>query len=47
VPWEATLAEMLPVLVVVASLQASRRVKEVPDFPMAAAVVETVVVEPP
>src|SRR4051794_13915800 len=47
VPWPGTLAVMAPVLLVVAPVQASRRMKELPDFPAAAAVVEMVVVPLP
>ena len=39
-----TLAEMVPVLVEVPLVHASRSVNELPDFPTAAAVVEIVVV---
>ncbi|BCB82696.1 hypothetical protein Psuf_000090 [Phytohabitans suffuscus] len=45
-PCAGTLAEMLPEVLVVASVQASRRVNELPLLPIAAAVVETVVVDP-
>ncbi|GAB3971020.1 hypothetical protein GCM10027615_28860 [Plantactinospora veratri] len=46
-PCAGTEALIEPVLVEVALVQASRRVKEVPDLPIAAAVVLTVVVEEP
>ena len=46
-PCAGTLAEIVPVLVEVASVHASRSVNELPLLPTAAAVVETVVVEPP
>ena len=46
-PWADTDAEIVPEVVDVALVQASRRVNEVPVLPMAAAVVATVVVEEP
>ena len=46
-PWPGTLALMVPLVVLVALVQASRSVNELPDLPIAAAVVEIVVVEPP
>src|SRR5690606_16823529 len=47
VPWGGTLAEMAPLVEVTASVQASRRLKELPDRPIAEAVVLIVVVLPP
>src|SRR3954454_18521723 len=47
VPCPGTEALIAPVLVLVALVQASRSVNELPDLPIAAAVVEMVVVPPP
>src|SRR5690349_17920866 len=47
VPCAGTLALIVPLLELVALVHASTRVNDEPDLPMAAAVVEIVVVEPP